>query len=885
LSLHGKNPASLTPALRQYFQAKELAPEAFLFFQVGDFYELFFDDALKVAPLLDLTLTSRQKVDGEPVPMCGVPLAAGDSYINRLAGMGYKVSVCEQSAPPVAGRGPAERVIRRVVTPGTIMAPEAQSPNLSRYIAVLHLEDSYAGPRKTDQVSYPWSMAAIEASTGEFILSRFSDSEGLLSELAALEPSEILCPAGSPPELKELPFPPGAFRSELPGSLFHPEKAIETLSPLYGEEDRYLLDNLGPGPLSAAGAALGYLLSLCQERYPEHLSRPHPTWESPYLGLDEAAIRNLELFRSLRDGGRDGTLLSVLDRSLTPMGGRLLRTWLARPLRDKAAIEARHEAISQFIADRLKREEGASLLKGARDLERSLSRLTLGRGALRDLVAVRETLRLAPALKSSLSGFSSPLLSSLSAQIGPAPPLLELLARAMIEEIPPGLPEGAALAPGFSPTLDLYRDLERGGKKAMAALEARERARSGISTLKVGYNKVFGYYLEVTKSHLASVPPDWIRRQTISGGERYLTPELKAEEERILSAGEKREALEKRILENLKGRTAREGPYLKNLGSVLAQIDALMSLAATAEKKGWTRPRLTEDDLIEIEGGRHPVVEEALGRGEPFVANDIRITPKERLLIVTGPNMAGKSTILRQTAIIVILSQMGSFVPAARAKLSIRDQVFTRVGASDDLARGRSTFMVEMSETARILSQATPRSLVILDEVGRGTSTYDGLAIAWAVAEYLHDLAGRGVPTLFATHYHELIELEKYKPLTRNYNVSVKKWGERIVFLRKLSPGGTSRSYGLAVAGLAGLPAKVIKRAQDVLADLASDSKKIIRSDRRPGSLFPEEPRIEDDPKTRLLRQMESLKIEELTPLEALNILTRLKDEASEALS
>jgi DNA mismatch repair ATPase MutS len=768
-------------------------------------------------------------------------------------------------------------------------------------------------------------MAAADLSTGEFQLARAADFEGLAPEIAAFGPQEILYPSPAPPELAAFLAASGTYSSGLAPMAF--EGAEEALFEVFGAGFRQNLPELweSPGGPAACGAAVKRLLGLAPGSSLSHLAPPALLWTSPSLSLDEAALRNLELVRSLRDGGTRGTLFELLDLSSTPMGSRTLQDWLVRPSRDRAEVEARHGAVEELLGDAAAREKLAGALKSLKDLERALSRLTLGRGAVRDLYLVKAALDLAPAIRDLLGAMdeggmlrrialgiaevledgagqgsvpepagardgagggaqpdpfpaspaatlpspdpapaaatlpdpdpaspAAPLPASAPGPVGTGPgaragagrggnamrTLKRTLDACLGERPAPGSPEGAAIRDGCSPVLDELRELERDGRKAIAALESREKARTGLNFLKVGYNRVFGYYLELPRRLADQAPPEWTRRQTLSGTERFASPELMELEGKLLTAGERREALEQTILKGLKLRAAAASAGAKRLSKLMGVADALRSLAEAARKHGWTRPKLTQDDVIDITAGRHPVVEASLPRGEPFVANDVRLSPKERILVVTGPNMAGKSTILRQTAIIVILSQMGSFVPAERAKLSIRDAVFTRVGAADDLARGRSTFMVEMSETARILARATPRSLVVLDEVGRGTSTFDGLAIAWAVAEYLHDRAGRGVPTLFATHYHELVDLARSKPLAVNYNVAVRKWQGKVVFLRKLMPGGTSRSYGLAVAALAGLPKAVTGRAQEVLKDLLEGAKRSIRPEIRPRGLF-----------------------------------------------
>lgn len=920
---------NLTPALRQYFEAKEVFPDSFLFFQVGDFFELFFDDALQVAPLLDLTLTSRQKIDNVPVPMCGVPLAAGESYINRLAAMGYKVSVCEQDTLAAPGEKVAKRVVKRVVTPGTILESDDESGR-GRYLALIlpnpepPARDRAKGPAKPKGSGVPapsdadgaaplYFLALLDLSTGDFLLASHSALEGLATDLLTFEPQEILLTQDAPEALQALARQTRVFTSFLnPSALEDPQGAIRET---FGEDFR--LDGADPAPsgaLLAAGAALRHLKSISGDASLAHLAPPRLLWESPRLFLDEAAIRNLELVRSLRDGGTQGTLFGLLNRCFTPMGGRTLKDWLLNPSRDRTLIELRRGAVAELLSQSVERENLGALLKNLKDLEKALSRLTLGRGSIKDLFALRAALGTLPAFREILSRFQPQgLLAHIGQNLNGDDALYRALQDSLEDELPPGAPEGAAARSELSPKLAEYRDLESSGKRSLAAIETQERERTGISSLKIRYNRVFGYFLEVTKSQLAKIPPDWTRKQTLAGAERFVTPAIREFEEKILAAATLKGELEERILWTLKKKVAAKAPSLKALSTRLGELDALASLALVAQKYAWTSPEIASDDLIDIKGGRHPMVEAFLPPGEAFVANDVRLTPKERLLIITGPNMAGKSTILRQVALIVILNQMGSFVPASHARLSLRDAVFTRVGASDDLSRGRSTFMVEMSETARVLTRATPRSLVILDEVGRGTSTFDGLAIAWAVAEWLHDLKGRGVPTLFATHYHELVDLAKSKPLTVNYNVSVKKWEGKVVFLRKLVPGGTSHSYGLAVASLAGLPRPVVQRAAEVLADLTRGAKKTVRPQIRPHSLFQAEEGDEDlspaaeasptlplplpapeapspreqylaDAQARLVADLGGLPADKLTPLEALNLLFDLKARAQELL-
>jgi DNA mismatch repair protein MutS len=913
-------------------ETKALCPDSFLFFQVGDFFEMFFDDAVEASRLLDLTLTSRQKIDGVPVPMCGVPLAAGELYFNRLAAMGHKVSVCEQESLPAPGEKVAKRRLSRIITPGTILSSEEDGPG-GTLLCLVSPRSVTADPpppslgaaeTRSPKPSPPlnpptapappagagkapaggiFHLSAVDISTGDFSLFRFDDLQDLLSELQRLEPGELLCLGEPPEELSSL----AEKRRVLLGRVDPaPDPRLEILS-VFGDDP----EDGGEALYEDAGALLnaGTLIRRLKELTPgaglAHLNFPRLLWTRPHMGLDETAARNLELFRSLSRGGPEGSLFQILDESATPMGSRLLKKWLLFPLTDGGKVSERHDAVDELVRKSLLRDSLRDILKQTRDLERALARLSLKRGTLKDLQSLRQACRLAPRLADALKEAESALLRSLVPPLFAAGGISGELDRALLDpgDLPAGSPEGAFIKSGFSPKLDEHRDMESGGRRRISEIEARERERTGISRLKVGYTRVFGYYLEVSRGQIQNVPESWRRKQTLANCERYATPELSEWEESVLNSRESREELENRILQNLKNRILKSAPAARALSGALAALDALASFSLVSQKNGWTRPVITRDDLIDIKGGRHPVVEAFLAKGESFVENDVRLSGKERLLIITGPNMSGKSTILRQTALIVILCQTGCFVPAKSARLSMRDQVFTRVGASDDLSRGRSTFMTEMSETARILKKATPKSLVILDEVGRGTSTYDGVAIAWAVAEYLHDLQGRGVPTLFATHYHELVELPRFKPLAVNYNVQVMKWEGRVIFLRKLVPGGTSRSYGVAVAALAGLPRRVVTRATMVLKDLTRGNQARVRPDQTPRELFsdsnpdqdalkpglsrdrgtPDEeksPSAELREALRLVKELSEIKPDTISPMEALRLLSLYAERA-----
>ena len=865
---------NLSPAMRQYFAAKSLYPEAILFFRMGDFYEMFFEDAEKAAPLLDIALTSRSKREGKEVPMCGVPYHAVENYITKLTDLGIKVAVCDQLEDASQSKGVVARGITRVATPGVILSAEGQVPTQLRFLAALVAGES------------GYALAGLEVSTGDLILGRFDTIEKLREEILAIDPHECLLAENAREDLLALASELNLYVSLIPQEEFAAEDALKFFLENFGRHSLESWDlEKSTLSLSAAGLVLNYAKKLCCGEL-KHIAPPRLLWRESYMGLDEATLANLEILKTLRGGQLEGSLLGLMDKTVSPMGSRLLRSWLVRPLLAAEPITARHGAVDDLLRDGLARARLLDLMRDVKDMERSLARLTLGRGGPRDLSVLRDTVNLLPAFKNILTNLVSERLLYLGDELPGLEDLFLLLKSHLSDHPPLNTKEGGLIKRGVSAELDELLDLEKGGKDYMLALEAREREKTGITSLKIGFNRVYGYYLEVTKTNLALVPDVWIRKQTIANGERYITPELKEWEEKILNAGEKRLLLEEKILEDLRLKTIAYSQPIKKAAQILAELDVLIAFSVAAEKYDWRRPILCAEDKIEIKGGRHPVVEESLPAGVPFVANDISLNYQERFLIITGPNMAGKSTILRQTALIVLMNQVGSFVPADSATLSLRDRIFTRVGAADDLARGRSTFMVEMNETARILSMASTKSLVVLDEVGRGTSTYDGLSIAWAVSEYLHDLEGLGVPTLFATHYHELVALAKYKKRVRNYNVSVKEWQDRIIFLRNLCPGGASRSYGLAVAALAGIPKKVMERAKEVLADLSRAEKHLIRPAVRQLDLFEEE--IECVPEAvpgELLTALRDADINSLSPLEALNLLAELKKMAQNNLA
>ncbi len=868
----------LTPAMQQYMDVKESYPDAIVFFQMGDFYEMFFADAEIAAPLLNIALTSRSKHGDAPIPMCGVPLAAGISYANRLTEQGRRVVICRQVGEP-QGKGIVQRQVWQVGTAGLPLSQdEGENGREPHYLAAVFPGEKILG------------LAGLDVSTGELILGRYEDYEALRAALLTFGPKECLVPSEVPTELASLLLEMQILTTSRTAENLLPHLAEEYLTELFGPEavGEWSL-NQEPEALAATAGVLAYA-AYCGQGELRHLAPPRLLWNEAHLILDEAALANLEILKSLRHGQREGSLWGLMDAGATAMGGRLLRQWLSRPSREMHVISARHGAVEEFLRDGLRRDELISLLKKSTDLEKALGRLTLARGGPRDLASLGNTLALLPQFAKVLAELFASRLAKLADALPDFAELTKILTDSLEENPPLSVKDGGLIRRGVNPELDELLDLEKGGKVGIAALEAQEKAATGINSLKVGFNRVYGYYLEVSKSNLHLAPPQWIRKQTIAGGERFLTPELKELEAKILAAGERRLALEEKIFSELQALALAQAQEIKKAAAILAEVDVLTALATLAERFHWVRPQLTEDDRLEILGGRHPVVEAFLPAGQPFVANDVSLDQRERFLLITGPNMAGKSTILRQVALIVLMCQAGSFVPAEKAVLSIRDRIFTRVGAADDLTRGRSTFMVEMNETARILALATPRSLVVLDEVGRGTSTYDGLSLAWAIAEYLHDLGGRGVPTLFATHYHELLALAKTKGRVRNFHVEVRKEGERLLFKRKLKPGGVNRSYGLAVAALAGLPEKVLGRAKEILADFSNAGDRVIRPALWQRELFEPlyeevettEPPIPETPP--LIHKLAELKPEELTPLAALNLLNELTIEAKKHL-
>jgi DNA mismatch repair protein MutS len=900
---------NLTPMLSQYRAIKREHQDVVLLFRLGDFYEMFGDDAKVAAEALDLVLTSREVGKGRRLPMCGIPYHAADRYIARLLSAGHKAAICEQVEDPRKAKGLVKREVIRILTPGTVVEEYLLDERANTYLVSLAFAEERIG------------LAAADSSTGEMLVTEFAGPSAwadLGDELGRLQPAEVLLPeAGeAQPELRRLLDGTAATVSAREDSEFVAQSPEEHLRRHFGVSS---LRGFGceamPAATEAAAAALAYL-QRTQRSGVEQIRELRTYSRAEFMVVDATTRRNLELLASLRDGSRRHTLLWALDYTVTPMGARLLARWMTAPLLDREQIEARLDVVSAFLADAPLRARVRDILRTIRDLERPVGRAAAGAATPRDLAGVRDSLRALPKFAALLGGPEGtagghadgdmPALQQLVAGFDPVADLCELLGRAVEESPPALLREGGVIRAGYSPGLDELREARAKGKEWIAGLQERARAETGIKSLRVGFNQVFGYYIEVTKPNLQLVPEHYQRRQTMANAERFVTPELKEYESKVLGAEERILEVEQELFADLRGRVAAEAARLQRASDVAARADALACFAEVAARNRYVRPRISDDDRLEIRAGRHPVVELALredsfdsAEGRRFVPNDAHLDcGEDQLLIITGPNMAGKSTYLRQVALIALMAQMGSFVPAESATIGIVDRIFSRVGASDDLATGQSTFMVEMTETANILRHATKRSLIILDEIGRGTSTFDGLSIAWSVAEYIHNAPHLGAKTLFATHYHHLNELAESLPRVRNYRIAVKERGDQIVFLRQIVPGGTDRSYGIQVARLAGLPPEVIERAKQVLWSL-EQSEHV--GDARPprAAAGMRSPAVAGERHTRptipgqlalfgaapdpLVEELLAVDVNALTPLQALNKLSELQRRAQQA--
>ncbi len=803
----------ITPMMQQYLEIKEKYPDAVLFYRMGDFYEMFMDDAIAASGILEIALTSRDRQSEVQIPMCGVPYHAAEGYIARLVSAGKKVAICDQVEDPRKAKGLVRREVTRVITPGLVLDGQNLSAKQPNYLAAVAQSRS----------GHKFGLAFLDVSTAEFKMVELDSEEALRDELIRVAPRELLLSDGEDyPWTEPLKKQFGLTVTSASADDFDHSRAEDILLKHFRVHS---LDGFGVAGMhygiEAAGAVLAYtkanLLASC-----DHVRKLLPYSRADYMIVDDDSVRNLEIFNSLSTQGRKGSLLDTLDETRTAMGGRKFQQWLRYPLLDLAAIQSRQEAVAELLEKSDLRSEIFDLLSQMNDIERLNGRNSTGTSTPRDLVALKKSLQLLPQLKESLSRLTSPKLNQLFENWDTLADVALILENTLVDPQPLTLSLGGIIHSGVSEPLDHYVRLSRDAKGWMADYESRERQRSGISSLKVRYNKVFGYYIEVSNANLSSVPEDYFRKQTLVNAERFITEDLKVFETQVLEAEEKRLELEQQIFGELRLTVSRESERIRSMADLAGDLDCLVSLAEVAGRHDYCRPRVDTNDVIQIRDGRHPVVELFLEKGT-FVPNDLDLDQhQQQVLIITGPNMAGKSTILRQAALIVLMAQIGSFIPASEARIGIVDRIFTRVGASDDLARGRSTFMVEMQETANILHNATPRSLIILDEIGRGTSTYDGLSIAWAVAEHLHEFQGEGVKTLFATHYHELTELSGTRPRVKNFNVAIREWNQEILFFHKLVRGGTNRSYGIQVAKLAGLPEEVTQRATEILKQLES---------------------------------------------------------------
>ncbi len=862
-------PSSMTPMMRQYIELKEKYSDCLLFFRLGDFYEMFFEDAKTASKELDLVLTGRDCGLSERAPMCGVPYHAVDNYIAKLIDKGFKVAVCEQMEDPALAKGLVERDVIRVITPGTVIEERMLEENQNSYIASISLGDQAIG------------LAYADVSTGEFYLLQLEGEQAavaLLDEMERIRPREIIAdPSLFLQQFLARKLSSAYYLEQYSASAFLPESAKDILKRHFSVAS---LSGFGvddaPYAVSAAGALMRYL-DETQKNALSHIHGMRLLNRKSYMVLDATTRRNLELTQPLRYGGsKKNTLISLLDTAKTGMGGRMLRDWVDRPLQSVEAIERRLDAVEELNQNLTERKQLQELLHGVYDIERLCSKIVYGTLHARDCIALQQTLERIPFVKDTLRQNASDALKRVCDQLDSMEDIFALLARAICDEPPVSLKDGGFIREGYNAEVDELRSIANGSESWLERFEAQEREQTKIKSLRVGYNRVFGYYIEVTKSYLSLVPYHYERKQTLANAERFVTPELKEMEQKILGARDRLIALENELFLEIRTVLLSGTDRLQQNGALLAELDAYVSLSEVASNNGYCRPKLNQQGRMQIINGRHPVIERALK--EPFVPNDVLLDRTEnRLLIITGPNMAGKSTYMRQIALITLMAHVGSFVPAQSADISIVDRIFTRIGASDDLSSGQSTFMVEMSEVANILHNATRGSLLILDEIGRGTSTFDGLSIAWSVLEYISDAKRCGAKALFATHYHELTELEGDIAGVKNFRVTVREIGEDIVFLRKIVRGGADKSFGIQVARLAGLPEEVLSRAKEILAELESAdiaAKKAVPATKVLASVQPS--LLDESKEESALRIMREIDVDHLTPLEALNQLYAL---------
>ncbi len=856
----------VSPMIRQYLEIKEKHQDAILFFRLGDFYEMFFEDAEKASKLLDIALTSRNKNEESSVPLCGVPYHSATPYIGKLLGAGYKVAVCEQVEDPKTAKGVVQREVVRVITPGTVTDGDSLDGGDNSFLLAL------------SKGRHEFGLAFTDVTTGEFRFTQVADYVSLLDEVTRVQPREIVLNEEDTDLFERLRKDLGDVHlSPVPDDMFS-QGAKERLE--HHAVWRHEANGEWDLGLHAAGAIVSFLEQNLSEAL-KGLGKLEAYRASHFMMLDESSRHNLELLSDYQ-GQRRGSLLGVLDHTLTPMGARHLRQWILYPLLDELAIRRRQDGVEELLEDYSGRQELRGCLKGMQDLERLAGRVVAGSANPRDLVAVKETLLALAPLRQGLKNNHSEIFKQLGANVWELPEVVRLVQEAVVDDPRPYVKDGGVIRPGFNAELDELRGVRGDAKDWIALLQDQERKRTGINTLKVGYNKVFGYYIEVTNANLKSVPSDYLRKQTLTNGERFITPELKEYEAKVLGSEEEIQKLESSLFNKVREEIASYYDKMKITSLALADLDVLISLAEAAHSCHFVRPTVDSGLIVSVREGRHPVVEAVQGRGA-FVPNDCLLdSESQQILILTGPNMVGKSTYMRQVALIVILAQMGSFVPASEARVGLVDRLFTRIGAADALARGESTFMVEMRETARILQQATPRSLILLDEVGRGTSTFDGISIAWSVAEYLHalDLRPR---TLFATHYHELTDLALTQNRVKNFSFAVKEWKGDVIFLRSLVEGASSHSYGIHVAKLAGLPPSVVQRAKGILKNLEGEELNAGGRPKLAGKTGEEDPAqmvLFAPSDLKLHEELKRIDVSTLTPIEALNLLNRLVEEA-----
>ncbi len=854
-----------TPMMEQYFRIKESYKDCLLLYRMGDFYEMFGEDAVIGSKELEITLTSREKGKKERIPLCGVPWHSLDSYLPKLVSKGYKVAICEQMEDPRYAKGLVDRDVVRIVTPGTVLESTVLDSRANSYLMAIN---------KTGDA---YGLSFVDISTGEFVATEIEGRDArsrVLAEFVQKAPKEVLHPPGFDDPLLAKEFAlSGACLTPLDEMAFIRESAESVIK-------RHMkiatIEGLGfagrPLAISSAGAILRYL-ETTQKRSLRFLARPRFFSSSDKLVLDHTTLRNLEVLRNVRDGGQESSLVSALDRTLTPMGARMLKSWLTEPLMDVKQIERRLDAVEELVGRTMERTLISSSLSQVRDLERLIGKVAYGSSNARDMVAIRSCLERVPELRRTVQALESELLRRLADSMEDVSDVVALIGRALVDDPPVAVKEGGLIKDGFDPTLDELRRASKDGQQWIAGLEESERKRTGIKNLKVGFNNVFGYYIEVSKSYLKQVPPDYERKQTVANGERFVTPELKEKERAILTAQDRSRDLEHEIFLRVRDQVAERGNTVREISRAMAAIDVLHSFAEVAVSSRYCRPKVDDSDTIMIKNGRHPVVEKALMGA--FVPNDVHLdTNLNRFVILTGPNMAGKSTYLRQIADMVVMAQAGSFVPASEARIGLVDRVFTRVGAFDDLSRGQSTFMVEMTELANILNSATKKSLILLDEVGRGTSTFDGLAIAWAVSEHLYDHSKVGARSLFATHYHQLTELADSLDGVKNLAMAVKEEGSEVVFLRKVVPGKANKSYGIQVAKLAGIPREVIGRAEQVLERIEEENVLEVKAGKRSHrqALL-----LTSENKSTIEEELRKLDVSKMAPMEAYLKLIEIK--------